>query len=388
MDKRHIAFTLSRPWGAAKFPANLLCFVAYPEDYLGSTLPMFRLDDSAMIEKTSAEALMTDVTSIAFECRTKQRPVLEFVLRYLLGEHDRDGISDLLQTNSGSDLNLLPIDRFDSSDEDDDVDDIDTCGLELNDGAVTSLNATFNVPLPRTCGASWSNAGLLIYYFPKKDDRTLALSGTFDLAGMKKPFKGSANTFTTFGQQNRSSLGRCPLCSVANAADDISTDDGDSSSSSDTSELAFFAGPQFAGHIPWDVGSGMLQQNRQRSIGGSHGSSNGPKLSQSPNVQRSSVMHIDTMQDFFQQSRQLGELYMFSGEHSQCFRHNAHVAESIGRHDLAESWLLLLLISQENFHQEATQSLKDLYAPGAEAPRAPRSFKIRWLIDSLILHYN
>lgn len=116
------------------------------------------------------------------------------------GEHDRDGISDLLQTNSGSDLNLLPIDRFDSSGEDDDVDDIDTCGLELNDGAVTSLNATLNVPLPRTCGASWSSAGLLIYYFPKKDDRTLALSGTFDLAGMKKPFKGSANTFTTFGQ--------------------------------------------------------------------------------------------------------------------------------------------------------------------------------------------
>lgn len=72
MNKRHIAFRLSRPWGAAKFPANLLCFVAYPEDYLGSTLPMFRLDDSAMIEKTSAEALMTDVTSIAFECRTKQ----------------------------------------------------------------------------------------------------------------------------------------------------------------------------------------------------------------------------------------------------------------------------------------------------------------------------
>ena len=388
MNSRRIEFTLSGPWGIKNGQAHMRCFATYPREYLGSSLPVFRLDETAMIEEGCAQALMTDISSIAVECGNSHRPVLEYVLCYLLGEHDRDGISDLLQSSNGLDVGSLRIDRFDSSDEDDEADDLDTRGLDLSDGALIISNSTYNVPLPRACGASWSNAGLLICYFPKKDGKSLSMLDNFDLFDGLKPSKEPFHAFSSFGRLQKSGTRRHPLGSVENAINETSTDDDESSSSSNTSTVASFAGPQFFRHIPWTSDTGDLQRIKHRSIGGSHQSSNGPKLSQSQHSQCANIVCINTMQDFLPQSRQMAEKYLFGGEPLLCCRHNANVAESMGFHDISESWLLLLTILQEHSHRQAMKSQENANAFEIGPSWGTHSLEVPWLINPLISHYD
>lgn len=385
---------------------HLRCFTQYPEEYLGPSPPSLRLDDATMIDHGSAETLKNDVAAIFSQCAHDRRPALELVLRYLLGEFDRDGIFRLLKNTRELHSDSFPLDGFDSSDEDEDGDEIDTRGLELSDGALKTPHPTFNVPLPRISGALWANDGRLFYFLPRKEDKPVFILDNFDHPGAQK-------AFSSFGRLSRTSGGRHPFGSVANATDDTLSDDEEDSSSSGTSDIIDFSEPRFISPLPWSNEVVSHQRNKELSIGDSHRSSSGPKLSQSHHSSCGSIVSIIDVQDILPQSRQLGEQYTLSADLSQCCQQNSHVAENLGYREIADSWLLLDLIICDPKNRRATSTQKDSNvtleaqstnvqlkqsrhlkayptqeSPGKETSWRAHPFASQWLLKSLFLHFD
>ena len=366
-----------------------------------------------MIDEESAETLTSDVAAIFSQCAHDRRPALELVLRYLLGEFDRDGIFQLLKSTRESHSSSLSPDHFDSSDEDEDGDDIDTRGLELSDGALKTPNTTFNVPLPRTSGVLWANDGHLVYFLHEKEDKPTSILNHFEFPDTQKALIGPSKAFTSFGRLSVIFGGRHPLGSGTNATDDTSSDDGEESSSSGGSDIMQFSGSQIISSLPWSNEVGSHQRSKERSVGDSHRSSSGPRLSQVHRTLFSNTVSIVDVQDILPQSRQLGQQYILSTNLSQCCQQNSNNAESLGYHDIADSWLLLEMISQDQEYGRATSVSKEnipvleiqsvsghikrtgrpkVYPPlgslGEKTSWGCHPFGTQWLLKSMFSHFD
>lgn len=394
------------PWGWGKSQVHLRCLVTYPDNYLGQSPPSMRLAENAMIENEYAAKLTDEAAEIFGQCARDGRPALELVLRYLLGEHDRDGIFRLIKNTSVPKSNSFPLDQYDSSDDDEDDGDIDTRGLELSDGALANSNATFNVPLPRTCGGLWANDGNLWCFLTTNEEQPQSILDAFALPGAPRVSREPSKAHASFGRLSRTSGGRHPLGSVANAADNTSSDETDDSSSSDTSDIMHFQQPRFVSPLPGrhKDESHSHQQSKGQSSGGSHWSSSGLKASQAHHLAPGSIVTIVDTHEHIPQSHQVGERYLFSAGVLECCRHNSSVAECMGDRDIAVAWLLLSLVLKDQRNSEDTRVLSQPWSVEQKHPECAtvssanqrftgtvwgqHPFGSPWLLKSILLHFD
>ena len=298
-----------------------------------------------MSEKTSYQ-ISSEAKDLADGFASQQRHSLEAILRYLLGEQSLDESLQWLKKHStnpdtatGHDLDLSS-----SSDEDDDLARYvppPTNGLESSDLMIAVNNAEYNVPLPKACGASWSENGRLVCFFPRRlEKETSLLDQSIVDAHLQKTgkdlFEGFGRLHRTYRQKHTSST--LETLTSGDSDDEYELVSSDSSSASDGNGLPSH---HFLPMVPWNgFFSGANPENTldasQKSVGDTA----------QPSTAASKVNFLVTIHDLSQLlpvKELLARRYDISSGYNSAI-HNAAVARDLGDLDLVDAWACAALL--------------------------------------------
>lgn len=292
-----------------------------------------------------------------------QRNSLEAILRYLLGEQSKDeSLLWLKKHRDSDDLNLALEPELSSSDEDDEglgkYIGPQEHGLESSDLNIAVSNAQYNVPLPKACGALWAHNGLLVCFFPVKQEKESSLLNQ-SLGSIGRFSKGRKTFFEGFGRfnndSNRSNKADSTLETVESGGSDYEDCDSSSSGSSSFSEGLGPAGYHFMPTMAW---RGNMSESRQDlSIDGSQ-KSNGEARATASSVPKDSMLVVlHDYSDILPAKRQLANEYCIGNTHGDA-DHNAQVASENGCPGLADVWAFTKLILQDRVPLMALHNLQ------------------------------
>jgi hypothetical protein len=321
--------------------------------YPTESIPSFSAEKTASIAEDVVTKLTADVHTIGRAYLAYQRGSLEALTRYLQGEQALDDILGWTKAEPENSA-LLDFAENDDSDEEDEGDaykavQADDFGLG-GSGMLNSSNANANVPLPKACGALWADNGLLICFFPPKEDRVQSL---VDVLGLDTALqaKGKKGVFEGFGRLQapavRSKLFRADGTGVSGETDSESGSEASdlSSANSTTNSNAFSHGRRQMNSqyiFPTD-----LLRISQGGIGldETHRSNGSVSISRSGFTQSKNVVSIHDLSSMLPSKKKLAQFYKLSGPNA-C-KHNASVAADEGLQDLANAWSLLDMIIRD-----------------------------------------
>lgn len=355
VHNRLVTVSMSGPWGPDNVPIYVKSRIAFPIKYPDAKPPVLTFEKTASLSDGTVSKLTADVQIITYAYVSRQKSCLEAILRYLLGEQSLEEITAWLTDNKGiSTLNLTDDDAASSSDEDDDgvgkfsgtqSNDMDMSGS----GLLGATNANANVPLPKACGAIWADNGLLICFFPPKEDKPQSLFDTLSLRSADRSSRSQSRVFEGFGRLYTGSPGpktKASTLDTVEASDSDSDDSFDSSSrSSASSEIARLPRRTFNPPLAWR--GDLPEVHHGRSVDESQRSSGGLGATKVPSTKPENVISIHDYQHLLPSKRQLAQQYVILGEDLQVCAHNARVAASQGGQELADTWTFVDLILRD-----------------------------------------
>ncbi|CRG86227.1 hypothetical protein PISL3812_03230 [Talaromyces islandicus] len=351
--QRKVTISLHGPWAAEGGSLFLKLDIKFPSDYPRTAIPSFRIQKTAAMTDELSETITSELRTISETYLSRKRGCLEGALRYLLGECNLEE-SIALVLGETIDTVKSPVSGLEddeSSDEDEDVGQFEKEELGLSSESLRPINANVMVPVARVCGATWSQDGRLVCFFPSKKDKTGSL---FDSLGFKDFGRFSRNdkVFEGFGRLQTSSPSRLTpgkalgtMSLTDDGGSDYSDDsDTDSSSSSGSSDILSGLPNRFPAAPMWcslgGLGSGTY---RTRSADNSQLSTAG-----GPGTVKSDLGHniisIHDLSDLLPAKKSLASQYKIFGHGADICAHNAAVAADAGHHHLAHVWGLLKLV--------------------------------------------
>ena len=420
MPNRTIGVSLTGPWGIDTTGVPISCSIKFPSGYPNIATAKVSLEKTTSMTDESLRKVSSELQILGHTYMAWKRSSLEAILRYLLGERDLEHSllwSKVHQEAAAKDADVLSSDS--SSDGEDEADGFSAGrnhGLESSEGNLPISNAQYNVPLPKACGAFWTEDGRLVCFFPPKKEASSLLE--LSLRANNNSGGSQDSTFAGFGRLYKgvTRYREATVSSRAIESDESDSDDSSSSSSGSSSTSSTFAAPyhQYFPSIAWrneafDVHRDLSVDESQISGGlfDRHRSS----TSAAPNH-----VSIHNLSDLLPAKQRLAEQYVFEGDKYQCCQINAVAAERHGELDLADLWTLIGLIlrnevpmdikhhpSQDQYilvlAQRAASSLKkkdsaiDLSLDGKDEGLSPNiksviqwgghPFGRRWLVNSL-----
>ncbi|KAF2499256.1 WD40 repeat-like protein [Lophium mytilinum] len=341
--RRKATVSLYGPWGVDRKAAFIRISLKFPLNYPRDSAP------DLIIEKTTAAIadetilkLDSEMHSIAELYLNRKRGSLEAIVGYALGERGLEESIDFLEIEEDS--NVRGLDRIVDDDSSSDEEDDDLTDLKVDfEGAVDlersgndiPVNIKANVPLPKHCGAMWSEDGRLVCFFPPPPEpRPL-----FSVSGLRPDRLGKSwSIFDTFGRLNAgtSGPGTAPGTGEEDHASlhDSWTSSSSTSSSSSSDADNAIQGRRFQPPAAWRRATLKFQKSSQVSSAG-----------QGNPIQPKSIVSIKEVEEHLLPCKKvLAKEYKIFGDGPTVCAHNADVARKHGFQDLAEVWDICKLI--------------------------------------------
>lgn len=332
VHRRHATVTLHGPWAAEGKPAFLRVNFEFPDGYPASTAAVCTFErTTAAISEDMLNKLSTEVRFIVSHYLSKKAGCLEALITYLLGERNLEQSIALPVTTVVDE----PADES-SSDEDpvgDQAEDLETSATDTLGLGI----AQANVPLPKACGAYWSNDGRLVCFFPPKPEP----KPLFDLHALRTADRAakSHRQFEGFGRfvdNSPSSKERMSAVTEEEDGDDTSSTDSltssSSSSSSGASDDISRLPARFKPPSAWRAATLKFHKSSSHSSGG--------QTRQTAVAKPKSIISIHDFSSLLPASKILAEQYRIFGPGPEVCNHNSDVALRNGRKDLAAVWKL------------------------------------------------
>lgn len=315
-----------------------------------------------MLSESRLKQILADAEAISTGFLAIQRSSLETLVRYLIGEQSLDECLQSLQKHrSGQDIILNRDQDLSSSDEDDE--DLGKFGearvdaLQEGDPMADLINAPYNVPLPRTCGAMWAGNGSLVCFFPVKPKAPTLLDHNLGVNERTSRFRNPLSE--GFGRLNDILGRRKGSKSSLEAADnDDSGYDEYSSSSSDSSISSGFGLPQsyFLPAMGWH--NDGFEQYPKLSLDESQKSSGETGAGISSSSKAGVLISIHALNELLPAKERLAREYIIGSGYENA-AHNAKVALQNGFDQLARVWSFIELILQDKVPVEIFYHPKD-----------------------------
>lgn len=368
MDKQVATATMDGPWGENGQQTYLKVEIDFPEGYPASKPPRFKIAKTSSIPQETFEKITRDIVSIAEGFSTRKQGCLEAIVCYLMGDIDLEESTIWLDDDMTDDNGID--DLGDESSSEDDDGDIPTGAsasmsqeLDANAGPemLGPIHRNANVPLPRLCGAVFSNTGKLVCFFPPKTDSAkslLPITETMDRSRGEHLFESFSRLVANSSPGPRSSKGLRSLASDSRASDSESTDSDESSSSdSDSSQYRPHGGYVGPRSRLWRQATARsfiktLSTNHSQRSGSATGTGTGIMGSRARGSKARSVIAIHGGLPYTSSKLDLAAEYRIFGEGLEVCEHNAAAAEKHGYQDLADIWRYSALLLHNNIPLE------------------------------------
>ena len=362
--------SFSGPWAPNNASTQLRCRLDFPKSYPAKAAPSMTLDKNVALDNDTIAAIKSDVAELADRFLSQQRHSLEAILRYLLGEHDLEESLSWLSNRGDPDNQTIAIESSSSDDDEDEVSRYvppTSNGVESHDSATAVNNTLYNVPMAKSCGASWSNTGHLVCFFPAKQGKepsllSPGLSGEARLRG-KELFEG-------FGRLQRSHHRKRPTSTLGTVVTDDSDDESfelSSSSDSSSSGVVGLQTTQLRPIVPWAAFGGAADQDlaldtSQKSVG----ETGQPSTTAS---KATAFISIHDLRRLVPVKEELGRRYNIQRGYEAAIE-NSHVAEDEGFLELADTWNICALMLEDIKTGKSSHSSRDSKERFLEADRS------------------
>lgn len=367
IDNRTITVSMNGPWGQGGSSVFIKASIQFPDLYPGTEVPTFRIGKTSLVSDTVHHKLTDEVGQIAASFVARRRGCLEAAICYLLGEVDLEESQVWLKGSSTDEIDNLD-GLADESSSDSDSDDelkaensaLISASQELDpnstEGILVGNRRHANVPIARECGAVFSPSGVLVTFFPRKEDKFKSLLGSINLGRDKALNEPSFNTFSRLAVEG---LPRTKYASINEGGDeyedDSDSDGSQSTSSSDSSSSQFQASVAFGFwrkiHSNYRKGISTNRSNKSSGVGTGTGTGTGgpgttfsksrPGLSKSKNT-----IALHDLSYLIPAKTELAHNYAVFGEGRDVCDHNAAVALRFGYQDLADVWTFAGMLLQ------------------------------------------
>ena len=367
------------------------CSIDVPLKYPAEESPWVSIENTAEMSDESILHATSEVQLIARAHQERHRHSLEAILRYLLGEQDYGDTLALLEASTDrSGMELDSHDEFSSSGEDEtdqQYASVQEPEWESIDVMVKVSNAQYNVPLPKACGALWTDDGRLVCFFPPKQDKTLSFLQPLSLKSDEWTAKKQKSVLEGFGRlQSGSSISGMTVPNPDTIESGDSDFDDSSGSSSDSSSSK--GGP--SSHLrllPSMAGcNGVRESTYALSVDDTQRSDRPNGRGKSAIWSSKNFVSIHDGAELLPAQRTLAVEYQLDST-SKCCLHNAGVARKHGKLELADIWEFLNLILQdavplERIHISSRQEPITVVARRAISPLQPKDSAIDLSYDA------
>ncbi|KIW09357.1 uncharacterized protein PV09_00255 [Verruconis gallopava] len=346
---------LNGPWGPDDRPVFLRVTFEFPSDYPSVSPAICSLERTAAgMSDEIVEKLTEEMKTIVNHYHGRKMGCLEAVITYLLGERGLEESITLPPFEGPYDL-LSPAAESSSDDDDDAVD-----GQDLETSAEGALGpAQANVPLPKACGAYWSNDGRLVCFFPPKPEPKplFSLEALRSAAGEK--FRGHRHLEGFGRMQEDSPSSKRRTASVDDDETEDSAESWTSSSSSSDDSFDDISRLPSRFHPPAAWRAATLRMQKTSSHSGSGGVTSSKRDTTA--TKNPTIVSIHDFSDMLPARRDLAEEYLVFGSGPDVCLHNAKVCQAHGLEDHAITWdicrhLLLNEVPLENAEQNDSKT--------------------------------
>ncbi|RKF62900.1 putative RWD, RING finger and WD repeat-containing protein C11E3.05 [Erysiphe neolycopersici] len=338
MEKRMIVASINGPWAEDAGLVHIKLTAIFPEYYPETESPEFNIENTSLISSSTHEKLIKDIQHIAESYSAHGQGCLEKIFRYLVGELDYEA-SIFLNEIRILDEDNSPLNESSSDDEN-----------NFPAGAFVKMlpvSSNANVPLPRLCGAVFSNNGKLVCFF-QINDKIKSLLATCvtsnDISSKERPyfdrFGRLQNNPLSFGQK-----GRSLNIAFEGRSDSEFSDESEISNSSDFSvqndrpPLTTNLDDSICGTFKY----GPAPSDSHLSNGAITGTGTSTCI-ESWVIKPRSKLVLYSIERFLPSKIELARDYIVFGDISKVCEHNATVSEHHGFQELADLWRIVAII--------------------------------------------
>ncbi|KAI9786380.1 MAG: hypothetical protein M1839_006840 [Geoglossum umbratile] len=353
VSNRAVTVSMNGPWGYGRKPVYVRLEINFPVDYPEASAPEFKLEKTTSISDESLAEIYRDLHAIADGYASRKRGCLEAVLCYLLGErgledstawlNEDDGITgtEIEADDSSTDEEAIAADPSGSHSQDLDM---------LGTGLFGAVNKHANVPLPKACGATFSQTGKLVCFFPPREDKTKSLLSALVLKETDRSSRGQ-KIFEGFGRLHAGSPGPKRKIPSMDGREEEGYDSSDDSFASSSGSSGFSDGDpglptRYNVSLAWRnhpiIGRRFRRTqstDRSQRSGGTGAATNKPLAMKPKNI-----VSIHSFEYLLPAKRELAEEYVIYGDGPDVCVHNAKVAAKYGAQELVDVWEFARLI--------------------------------------------
>ncbi|KAI8961805.1 hypothetical protein F5Y11DRAFT_216068 [Daldinia sp. FL1419] len=363
MDALSLRASLKGPWGADGDTIFIKVRVDIPRNYPKSRAPKFMVEKTALMSDQTHKKLEQEIHQLVSQFSKKRQNCLEVAFSYLLGEVDLSSSDSLFKNVKDLDDDFGGLgDESSSEEEDNDIPAGGSATMSQELTASTELDATLAPtnrptipPMPRLCGARFSNDGRLVCFFPTKEEK--ARISFFPTADSYRERPKGEPSFAGFGrlqQESTAPRNRYTNDDISATEDQSDSEDAEDSSSSSDSETTYMhkinmwylPGRRFRKTFS---GSYSLHS----SGGGTGiGTGTGTGTSKRRPAKPKNIVSIYNVANELPSMQEFAQEYCIFGDGSDVCTHNAAVAEKHGRSDLVDVWNYAALLLRKDIPLE------------------------------------
>ncbi|KAM7186494.1 maintenance of telomere capping protein 5 [Naviculisporaceae sp. PSN 640] len=364
MDSLILKASLKGPWGVKGQTIFFKVKVDIPTSYPHTKAPKFYVEKSSFMPEETHKKIESELHQLANEFLQRKKNCLDVAFTYLLGEVDLENSTTFFKNVRDLDDDLDGLADESSSEEDEsDMPAGGSASMSQELTASTELDPTTTLaptqrpaapPLPRFCGARFTNDGRLVCFFPTKEEKARAFFAVSNPDTLRERPKGEP-TFAGFGRLARDSPPpKHRYHDETSATDDQSgdSDGSEESSSSDDSEpttmdkisLWYHPGRHF--RKTWSADE-SLRSSRGEPGGGTgtgSGTGTGTGASRRRPGRPKNIVSIHDLRNELPSKKQFAQEYAIFGDGADVCNHNAMVAEKYGYPDLVQVWKYAALL--------------------------------------------
>lgn len=350
MDSLTLNASLKGPWGVDRATIFIKVKVDIPTTYPKTKAPRFYVEHTSFMPPETHKKIETELQELGSRFLQRKQNCLYMAFTYLLGEVDLESSTAFFNNVRDLDDEMDALADESSSEEDEnDLPNGGSASMSQELSASTELDPTATLataqrqaltPLPRFCGARFSNDGRLVCFFPT-EEKARALFALPHPDASKERQKGEP-TFAGFGRLSQDSAPpKHRFHDETDATDDQSGDSDDSESTSSTDSepttvhkigLWYQQGRHF--RKTWSANESV------RSSGGGTGAGTGTGTGTSRRRpgRPKNIISIHNLQSELPSKRQFAQEYAIFGDGAEVCSHNAAVAAKYGEQDLVHVW--------------------------------------------------
>ncbi|KAM7192376.1 WD repeat-containing protein [Rhypophila sp. PSN 637] len=366
MDTLILKASLKGPWGVNGETIFFKVKVDIPTSYPHTKAPRFYVEKSSFMPEETHKKMEKELHQLAHEFLQRKKNCLDVAFTYLLGEVDLENSTTFFKNVRDLDDDLDGLADESSSEEDEsDIPAGGSASMSLELTASTELDPTTTLaptqrpavpPLPRFCGARFTNDGRLVCFFPTKEEKARAFFAVSNPDTLRERPKGEP-TFAGFGRLARDSpppKHRYHDETSATEEQSGESDDEGESSSSDDSEpttmdkisLWYHPGRHF--RKTWSADESLRSSRGEAGAGTGTGSGTGTGTGTGVSRRRAgkpkNIVSIHDFRNELPSKKQFAQEYAIFGDGADVCNHNAMVAEKYGYPDLVQVWKYAALL--------------------------------------------